>query len=60
MPIQLALFDLSIYTVQLPQEPSLLRKKVIQDDTDKYEQLELPLFHNQPQNEQRQLIKLAA
>jgi hypothetical protein len=60
MPIQLALFDLSVYTVQLPREPSLLKEKFVQSNTGEYEQLELPLFSEQPQSEQQQSVKLAA
>lgn len=58
MPIQLALFDLSIYTVELVREPPLMKEKVIQSDAGESEQLELPLI--QPQNDQRQLTILAA
>lgn len=58
MPIQLALFDLSVYTVELPREPALIKEKVVQSDAGKSEQLELSL--EQPQNEQQWLTTLAA
>jgi len=60
MLVQLALFDLSIHTVELPQEPLFFKEKVVQSDMGKYEQLELPLFPDQSQSEQQQPVKLAA
>jgi hypothetical protein len=61
MPIQLALFDVNLYTVTLPAEPTQVEAQVVKVDTRvEYQQLELDLFPQPPRIPQRKLSKVAA
>ena len=61
MSVQLALFDVNLYTVTLPAEPTQVETKVVEVDTRvKYQQLELDLFPQPSRIPQRKLPKVAA
>ena len=61
MPVQLALFDIDLYTVKLPVEPVQVETQVVEIGTRvKYQQLELDLFPQLPRMPQRKLLEVAA